>query len=147
MSTLASGALAPVLAIVDGTVTTTSLDVAKFFGKRHDHVIRDIRNIISSIPSEWLPNFGDSTYLGEDNIPQPCYRLTRDAFTLLAMGFTGKRALMFKLAYIAEFNRMDAALNGRAQAAPPLPAPRKPAFSVEFSDGTAFHFGSVPCHE
>jgi phage regulator Rha-like protein len=41
----------------------------------------------------------------------PAYRLTRDGFTLLAMGFTGKRALQFKLAYIDAFNKMEAELH------------------------------------
>jgi len=40
----------------------------------------------------------------------PAYTLTQDGYTLLAMGFTGKRALAFKLAYIEAFNRMEEVL-------------------------------------
>ena len=106
------------LTVVDGRPTTTSLDVAQHFGKRHDHVLRDIQNLRAQIPEECLPNFGETSI--EVMQPNggtreaPAYRLTRDGFTLLAMGFTGKKALQFKLAYIAEFNRMEAALSSGA---------------------------------
>lgn len=103
------------LTVVDGRPTTTSLDVARHFGKRHDHVLRDIQNIRSELPEERLPNFGEtSVEVAQPNggfREVPAYRLTRDGFTLLAMGFTGKKALQFKLAYIDEFNRMERALS------------------------------------
>jgi phage regulator Rha-like protein len=41
------------------------------------------------------------------------YRLTRDGFVFLTMGFTGAKAAQFKQWYIEEFNRMEAALRDR----------------------------------
>ena len=62
------------------------------------------------------------------------YLLTRDAFTLLAMGFTGSRALAFKVAYINAFNRMEQLLTGRAEAQA-IPAPTvSPSPLPTFSD-------------
>lgn len=93
----------------------SSLQVAKHFGKDHNHVLRDIRNLLEDLPEEWAAsNFGP-TFITVD-MPHnaarqdPAYLLTRDGFTLLAMGFTGKRALAWKLKYIDAFNQMEAAL-------------------------------------
>jgi len=49
----------PVVFMKDGEVFASSRDVAEFFGKRHDHVIRDIRNLIESEPKLGLLNFGE----------------------------------------------------------------------------------------
>ena len=93
---------------------TTSLKVAEVFEKRHDHVVRDIRDIIKQAGG--LPKIGESsmftesTYINQQNKQQPMYLINRDGFTLLAMGFNGKKALQFKLAYIDAFNRMEAKL-------------------------------------
>lgn len=35
------------------------------------------------------------------------YYLTRDGFSLLAMGFTGKKALQWKMAFLKAFNEME----------------------------------------
>ncbi|NBJ37213.1 Rha family transcriptional regulator [Serratia fonticola] len=43
-------------------------------------------------------------------MPQPYYELTRDAFVLIVMGFTGKKAIQWKIAYISAFNKMQADL-------------------------------------
>ncbi|EAH6271419.1 Rha family transcriptional regulator [Campylobacter coli] len=98
----------------------TSLDVAKVFGKRHDHVLRDIENILNDLreigTSQDLLNFGE-TYRNTEirgfgkvkgkTRKDRCYNLTRDGFSLLAMGFTGKKALQFKIAFINAFNEME----------------------------------------
>jgi Rha family phage regulatory protein len=108
------GASAPILVVVDGIPTTTSLDVARVFTKRHDIVLRSVENLRQQVPHERLHNFAEtSTVINMPNggtREERAYRLTRDGFTLLAMGFTGKKALTFKLAYIDAFNRMEAAL-------------------------------------
>lgn len=57
-------------------------------------------------------NFIPITYTDNQGKPRPMYLLTRDGFTLLAMGFTGARALQFKVAYINAFNRMERILRG-----------------------------------
>ena len=96
----------PDLSIVDGEVTTTSNQVAQHFGKRHDTVLRAIRNLECSTDYR-LRNFAASSYLNEQGKEQPCFRLTRDGFVFLAMGFTGKEAAHWKEAYIKAFNQME----------------------------------------
>lgn len=103
------------LTVVDGRPTTTSLDVARHFGKRHDNVTQAVENLLADLPEGCLLNFQETSLeVAQPNggtRSVPAYRLTRDGFTLLAMGFTGKKALQFKLAYIDEFNRMETALS------------------------------------
>lgn len=104
----------PELSIHDGTVTTTSLQVAQSFGKRHRDVMRAIRNLLAEIGEEHARNFArmsQEVEIGNGGVRQEsAYRMNRDGFMLLAMGFTGKEALRWKLAYIAAFNRMEAEL-------------------------------------
>ena len=89
----------------------SSLEVAKNFGKNHQHVMRDIRNLREGVQN-WTDLFYESTYVHEQNKQQyPMYLMNRDGFTLLAMGFTGKDALEWKLKYIQAFNEMEAKLN------------------------------------
>lgn len=90
----------------------TSLDVAETFEKRHDHVLRDIRELGCSEEFR-LSNFGESSYLNEQNKAQPMFIMTRDGFTLLVMGYTGSLAMKFKEAYIKQFNAMEIALQGK----------------------------------
>lgn len=92
--------------------TCTSLDVAETFGKSHDHVLRDIRELGCSNEFR-LSNFGESSYTNTQNKKQPMYFMTRDGFTLLVMGYTGELAMKFKEAYIKQFNAMEAALQGK----------------------------------
>ena len=91
---------------------TTSLKVAECFGKEHIHVMRDIRDLSKQL--EDVSNFGhmfsESRYADSYGRQQPMFLMNRDGFTLLAMGFTGKKALKFKLAYIQAFNAMEAKL-------------------------------------
>jgi len=94
----------------DGEVlTTTSQHVASAFGKRHDRVLRAIRALTSELPEDFnAPNFGVVSYLDAKGESRVMYRLTRDGFALLAMRFTGKKALSFQVAYIKAFNAMAA---------------------------------------
>jgi Rha family phage regulatory protein len=103
--------------IIDGQAFTTSIDVATIFGRNHKDVLRKIVAIGKEMPEEMYErNFAPiqiDVDLGMGRTRQDtAYRLTRDGFVLLAMGFTGKQAFQFKLAYIEEFNRMEAALRG-----------------------------------
>ena len=105
----------PELVVHDGIITTSSLQVAHFFGKRHTHVLRAIKNLLAEMPEGYAPNFGlmqTDVDLGNGGTTRktPAYRMTREGFMLLAMGFTGKEALRWKLAFIAAFNRMEAEL-------------------------------------
>lgn len=99
----------PSLLMADGQPTATSLQVAEHFGKRHGDVIRSIRKL--EVPEEFSRrNFASRDYFDERGKVQPSYLITRDGFALLAMGFTGKEAMRWKLAYIAAFNAMEAKL-------------------------------------
>lgn len=105
-------AISPTVTIVDGKPTTLSTDLACHFGKLHANVLRDIRNLLPQLPNGGVLNFEETPCTDPQNgQTYPAYRLTRDGFTLLAMGFTGKKALAFKLAYIDAFNRMEAELH------------------------------------
>ena len=107
-------ATTPVLTVVDGHATATSLDIARHFDKLHKNVLRDIKDLVDQLPPERELNFEPTLF----EVPgpngairqEPAFRITRDGFTLLAMGFTGERALAFKLAYIDAFNAMEAKL-------------------------------------
>ena len=121
MNTQSALAIAPVLAVVDGIPTTSSNEVADFFGRDHKSVLRAIENLTHDLPKEFTErNFAPSEYTDSTGRTLPAYRLTRDGFTLLAMGFTGKKALAFKLAYIDAFNRMERELYGKTVSLPHL---------------------------
>lgn len=91
----------------------TSLQVARDFKKEHQHVLRDIRKIIANGGVQnWTDLFHETVYVHEQNRQEyPMFLINRDGFTLLAMGFTGKYALEWKLKYINAFNEMETRLN------------------------------------
>ncbi|EHL70238.1 rha family phage regulatory protein [Synergistes sp. 3_1_syn1] len=76
------------------------------FEKRHDNVLRDIKEFIVD-ESFGLLNFEESSYINSQNKEQPEYLMTRDGFTLLAMGFTGAKAMQWKIKYAEAFNTME----------------------------------------
>lgn len=98
--------------IENGQPVTTSLKVAEIFGKLHKNVLRDIQEkILPHVSSDFAQlNFEPSSYVNEQNKHQPMYYITRDGFTMLAMGYTGPKAMQFKEMYINEFNKMAAML-------------------------------------
>ena len=91
-----------------------SEQVARHFNKNHRDVLRAIRTLLADLPEVWgLRNFAQInkiTELGHATTEDPAYLMTRDGFTLLAMGFTGKKALEWKLRYIEAFNAMYAGM-------------------------------------
>ncbi len=93
-------------------VLTNSLLVAKKFGKEHKHVLETIRELIKGCAENSADlMFVESTYVNEQNKQEyHMFIMNRDGFTLLSMGFTGKKALKFKLDYISAFNAMEKAL-------------------------------------
>lgn len=119
VTTIASSAIAvstPDLTIVEGKVTTTSLQVAEHFGKAHKSVLRAIRNL------ECSPDFHQHNFApliteyknGKGGTQQAeAFTMTRDGFVFLAMGFTGKEAAQWKEAYITAFNKMEHELLAR----------------------------------
>ena len=103
-----------ILKEVNGEVTANSRDIAERFEKRHDHVMRDINKIIDDLgsPQNWGHLFIKTEYINEQNKQTyDSYNMSRDGFSLLAMGFTGKKALEWKLKYIDAFNKMEQAIH------------------------------------
>ena len=111
----------PSVSLHAGRPATTSLEVAQFFGKRHDNVLRDIAALLSQLPENSLQLNFEETYqeqetpLGVKQVRM--FILYRDGFMLLVMGYTGKKALAMKLAYIEAFNRMEEELARQKEAA------------------------------
>ena len=83
------------------------MDVAEKFGKAHDKVCRDIRNLLKSQPTKLASEFVPSKYISDRGREYDSYDMTRDGFTILAMGFTGSDALEWKIKYIEAFNKME----------------------------------------
>ncbi|EBP4586534.1 transcriptional regulator [Salmonella enterica] len=96
----------PQVTIENGRAVTTSVAVAEYFGKRHDNVIQKIKLLDCSSEFNAL-NFKDVTYTDAKGEKRPAYKITKNGFVFLVMGFTGKKAAAFKEAYIAEFDRME----------------------------------------
>ena len=103
--------LLPAVQLIDGHPRVSSLSVSEHFEKRHTDVLRSISNVASECPTEFNErNFASVNYTDEKGESRPMYLLSRDGFTLVAMGFTGKTALAWKVKYIEAFNAMEQAL-------------------------------------
>ncbi|HFK2554162.1 TPA: Rha family transcriptional regulator, partial [Enterococcus faecalis] len=92
----------------DQQAVTSSLQVAETFGKEHKVVLKAIDELKEGVAQNYADLFYEDTYIHPQN--KQSYRqviMNRDGFTLLAMGFTGQKALQFKLKYIEAFNRME----------------------------------------
>lgn len=102
------------ITISNGQPAASSRDIAEHFGKRHDNVLRDVETLKKD-----LLNFEEMFFETEipDSYgrPQRAYLMNRDGFTLLAMGFTGKEALAWKMKYINAFNSMEQELRSQQQ--------------------------------
>ncbi len=99
----------PSIQLKDDKLTTTSLDVAEFFGRRHKNVIQKIESL--GAPQEFSElNFKPVEYTDLKGESRKSYEMTRDGFTVLVMGFTGEKAMVFKIGYIEEFNKMETEL-------------------------------------
>lgn len=101
--------------IKNDEAVTTSLQVAEVFGKRHDRVVDEIERKYADILT---PQNGGTRYFFRGTYTNrgkqyPMYYMNRDGFSLLAMGFTGRKALDWKLKYIEAFNQMEQYINFR----------------------------------
>lgn len=117
----------------DGRVLVSSVDVAENFERKHKTVIRAIDNLKCDAEFN-RHNFMPIKYNDPRNREQRAYLMTRDGFTLLVMGFTGYKAMDWKVKYIKAFNAMEAKLTERAARAEPLPAPDMPAVPQSFAE-------------
>lgn len=105
----------PRISMAGGAPVCNSVDVARHFGKAHKDVLRSIDGLIAQVGEDFnRRNFTPIEYLDERGRKQRCFELTRDAFSLLVMGFTGTPALKWKVSYIQAFNRMEQELRGLA---------------------------------
>lgn len=134
--------VAPVVSISHGQATTTSKAVADYFHKQHKDVLRKIEALRPELPVDWYQrNFAPiqiAVDLGAGRVRQDsAYEITRDGFTLLAMGFTGKQALQWKLRYIEAFNAMESRL--RRPVAPALAVPPEAVLRVLEADLQALY--------
>lgn len=97
--------------VENNQIVTDSRSVAEHFGKQHYHVIRDIENLVNKTEGKdaskigWM--FQETTMSDSYGRQQKAYLMNRDGFSLLVMGFTGAKALEWKLKYIEAFNAME----------------------------------------
>jgi len=95
--------------IEKGQLKTTSKIIADVFGKTHRHVLRAIRDM--DCPNDFREsNYGLSSYTSPQNKKIACFDITRDGFSFLCMGFTGKKAAEWKVKYLNAFNEMESGL-------------------------------------
>lgn len=88
-------------------LVTTSLKVAEVFEKDHRHVLESIRNLAAEKSAAKF--FRETSYKNRGK-EYPMYEMDRDGFSLLVMGFTGDKALQWKIKYIEAFNAMETEL-------------------------------------
>lgn len=102
-----------ILSTQNGEPVASSRDVAKRFGKEHKHVLAAIRQLL--VAENSATKFFHETEFEYRGQKFPEYLMNRDGFSLLAMGFTGKEAVQWKLKYIEAFNQMEKQLAQRPQ--------------------------------
>lgn len=102
------------LSVKDGKPMVTSLQIAEHFERNHKDVIRGIRDLLEEDDGGFTErNFAPSEYPDPTGRLLPMYLLSRDAFMLVVMGYTGKEAMRIKKAYIQRFNEMEEALQAK----------------------------------
>lgn len=94
--------------INNNQIVVSSKDIADHFGKQHKDVLENIHNILAAENSA-TKFYQETTYQNRGKDYKE-YLMNRDGFSLLAMGFTGKKALQWKLKYIEAFNEMEETL-------------------------------------
>ena len=109
-----------ILSTQNGEPVASSRQIAESFGKEHKDTLECIRQILAAENSATKSMFYETTFENRGK-QYPMYLMNRDGFTLLAMGFTGKAALEWKLKYIQAFNEMEKKMN----------APQMPKLSKE----------------
>ena len=97
-----------------GNPVTNSLLVARKFEKEHRHVLEAIRELLQRAENQVAEKketcksmFYETAYIDENNFERPLFIMNEDGFSLLAMGFTGEKALSFKLDFIKDSAEND----------------------------------------
>lgn len=99
-----------ILSTQNGEPVASSRQIAESFEKNHRDVLRAVDNLKEDVRN-FAQMFFETTVPDSYGREQRAYLMNRDGFTLLAMGFTGKAALEWKLKYIAAFNEMEKKLD------------------------------------
>ena len=102
-----------ILSPQNGEPVASSRQIAESFGKEHKDVLRAIENIKAQ-NCALTSMFFETTYNAGTGKAYPMYLMNRDGFSMLAMGFTGKEAVQWKLKYIEAFNAMEKQLATRS---------------------------------
>ena len=103
-----------ILSTQNGEPVASSRQIAESFEKNHRDVLRAVDNLKEDVRN-FAQMFFETTVPDSYGREQRAYLMNRDGFTLLAMGFTGKAALEWKLKYIAAFNEMEKKLTEQPQ--------------------------------
>lgn len=100
-----------------GKVFTDSLLLSEIFDKRHSDLLRDIEKLDCS-KDFTQRNFALSEYKDVTGRTLKKYLLTKDGFSFLVFGYTGKKAAQFKEKFIQKFNEMEEALRSPSPVGP-----------------------------
>lgn len=110
--------------VENNQVVTNSRNVAEHFEKEHKTVLRAIENLAAQNCATRF--FFKTTYENRGK-QYPMYLMNRDGFSLLVMGFTGKKAIEWKLKYIEAFNKMEEEIKSTALVLPDFTNPAEAA--------------------
>ncbi len=94
-----------VFEVVGDEIFANSLQIAEVFEKDHSNVLK----AIDKLPNDEFKssNFKYDSYFDKKSEQRRMINLTRDAFSLLVMGFTGEKAYKWKVEFIKAFNEME----------------------------------------
>jgi len=98
-----------------------SREVAALIGKRHDHLLRDIRNYIEVIKKRGLPKVGvsdffkESSYINSQNKAIPCYLISKLGAEVVGNRLNGDKGILFTVAYVSRFNALEAHLRAERE--------------------------------
>jgi Rha family phage regulatory protein len=128
----------PHISVIDGQLITTSRDIAEVFDREHKHIVDRIKQL-DCTPEFRSTHFCAHPYINPQNGQTYTeYRITRDGFSFLCMGFTGAKAAQWKERYISTFNAMAAKL------AVPVPSLQFRRFLMWYDDHGVEQVKNVP---
>ena len=128
--------------VQNNQVVVSSRQVANNFHKNHRDILESIRGLIQSAEksADW---FLETVYTDDKNRTYPMYLMNRDGFSLLVMGFTGKRALEWKIKYIEAFNAMEKQLKEQSNQLPPVQPTINPQLTCTLAASDAIAMGQM----
>lgn len=100
------------IAVIDGQPTTTTQDIAEVYGRRHEYVLRIVRQRMAEAGEWGVANFGETPYTNPQNgQTYTVIRMTKKGFHFLVGKFTGAKAVQHQIAFADAFERMEAELS------------------------------------